>query len=185
MILDKKKQKELDEQLLDAAASGTTLRVKQLLDLGASVSARDEDTLWTVLHLACYFDKAKICSLLLGRGANANAEAADGLTPLLIASSLASVEVAQLLLNAHAKVNVTDSKGYSPLMLAADRPDADMTDLLMSYEANPNMKSSQGLTAMDIARDRGAPGLAAELEGAIISASIASVKPQGYKAKCF
>lgn len=164
-----RKQKELDEQALEIAASGTVLRMRQLLDEGASPSARDEETHWTLLHTACYFNNAKLCSLLIKRGALVDAKACDGATPLLVASSLASVEIAQFLLDAGAKVNAMDAKGYTPLMLAADRPDQDMSDLLMRYEANPTLRSKDNMTAMDIARDRGAPLLAAQLEARLIA----------------
>lgn len=174
-----RKQKELDEQALETAASGTVLRMRQLLDEGASPSARDEETHWTPLHTACYFNNPKLCALLVKRGALVDAKAVDGATPLIIAASLASVEIAELLLNAGAKVNAMDAKGYTPLMLAADRPDKEMSELLLSRDANASMRSKDDMTAMDIARDRGAGFLAAQIEARLLEkAAPAPARPR-------
>lgn len=173
MILNKSMQKEFNEQLLEAAATGSALKVKQLLDKGAQVHARDEETHWTALHMACYFDVPKIVSLLIKRGALVDSKAVDGTTPLLIAAGLAGVEVAQLLLEGGAKVNAADSKGFTPLMLAADRPDFAMAELLMEYRANPALKSHNELTAIQIAHERGAPAIASHLESTMLASAIA------------
>uniref|UniRef100_A0A1D1Z2L3 RING-type E3 ubiquitin transferase n=1 Tax=Anthurium amnicola TaxID=1678845 RepID=A0A1D1Z2L3_9ARAE len=79
-----------------AALNGHTESVQLLLDLGACVSeitVEDGATIdligsgSTPLHYAAYGGSAQCCQILIARGANLNAENANGWTPLMVARS--------------------------------------------------------------------------------------------------
>ena len=67
--------------ILDATAEGKIKAVKQHLTAGTNVNERD-DYGWTPLHPAAVFGHKEIAELLIAKGANVNAKANDGRTPL-------------------------------------------------------------------------------------------------------
>ena len=72
---------EADNALIDAAQRGNIESVKQHLDAGADVNAKD-DSGWTPLHRAASKVHNKIAKLLIEEGADVNAVNKDGLAPL-------------------------------------------------------------------------------------------------------
>jgi ankyrin repeat protein len=69
--------------------------------------------------------------LLLTRGADANAKANNGGTPLHYAAANGYKDVAELLLASKADVNAKSSGGETPLRLAADYKD--LAELLRQH----------------------------------------------------
>ena len=82
----------------DAAESGNIKAVKQHLDAGADVSAKNENG-WTPLHFAVceYYGHKEIIELLITKGADVNAKAEGGWTPLDWAIQLNEPETTDLL----------------------------------------------------------------------------------------
>ncbi|MDB6026680.1 MAG: hypothetical protein JWM68_2903, partial [Verrucomicrobiales bacterium] len=67
----------IDEQLFAAAQSGNIEVVKQSLDRGAHVDARD-DRGWTPLHAALKSGQVEVAKLLIQRGADLKARTKKG-----------------------------------------------------------------------------------------------------------
>src|ERR1041384_4234588 len=83
-------------ELQQAAAQGDAEKVRALLDAAPnSVSVRDGAT--TALHEAARGGHLKVVELLVARGADVNAVAFSGLTPLKLALGYRRAEVAAFL----------------------------------------------------------------------------------------
>ena len=185
----------LEKGLIAAAAVSALVKVGHALNFGADPSYQDsEQAGWSALHFCCYFSKidkpaGRICKMLLDRGANPDAQAHDGLTPLLAARAVGSVDVVRLLLGASADVNLSDNAGRTPLMAAAERGCCPIVELLIAAGARVNLLDREGRDAIAIARDaafsssRGdeSRAAAALLEAALLQAEI-GLSPKRFKA---
>jgi cytohesin len=144
--------KEMAEDLLKAGAKptpnalsfaiyGTRFRARA----GGLVSAKrfnlKNDLVFGDQHL-------EVCSLLLGGGANPNAQDEDGYTPLEMAVMARNADAAQLLLSNGAKPDAPDKDGDTALMVAAGLGKPLFVDLLLSHGANPNAAGKAEETAL-------------------------------------
>ena len=85
--------------LLEAAASGSTSRCRQLLDAGSDVGERDGNGL-TPLLVAAYFGHTEVCELLLETGkANIEETIPGGNTALNLAAAEGNASAVALLLS--------------------------------------------------------------------------------------
>ena len=85
---------------------------------------------------------------LISRGADINARAGSGETPLSYASFKGHKDVVNLLIEKGADVNIRDSEGDTPLMLAANGGHIDIVRTLISRGADVNNRNKQGNTAL-------------------------------------
>lgn len=176
----------LGKGLIAAASASMLLKVRQALDFGADPSYQDaEQAGWCALHFCCYFSEMerpaeRICKMLLEHGANPDSQARDGLTPLLAASAVGSIEAVKLLLEANAAVNLQDGAGRTPLMAAAERGCCPVVKLLLAAGARVDLLDRDGRDAMAIARAPSGSGgaregglaAAAMLEAALLQAEL-------------
>jgi len=126
------------EALRSAAENGEVDEVRELLEAGASVDARDQDYGATALILAASENRIEVVELLLQHGADIDAQAVgaeDG-----------------------------EAKGFSGLMLAAMFGHEEMVTLLLQAGANTRLREGQGETAADLARSEGHEAIASLLE---------------------
>lgn len=107
----------LNDQLIQAAKSGDTTAVRQLLDKGANIEASDKDGK-TALIRAAENSRIEAVQLLLAKGANIEARENDGSTALIEAVIDASLtigekdnSVVKLLLEKGANVNARNNYG--------------------------------------------------------------------------
>ncbi len=101
------------ESIVAAAKYGVIEVVKQNLDDGADVNAKD-DNIWsgrTLLHYAAEEGHKEMAELLMAEGANVNAKDNWGSTPLLPAADWGRKEVVALLISNGADVNAKDNCG--------------------------------------------------------------------------
>jgi ankyrin repeat protein len=109
-----------------AVFDGNIGAVKQHLDAGAEVDAKDDKFVGTFLHWATAGGQKEIVELLIAKGANVNSADGDGDTPLHLAgSTTASTEIAELLISKGADVNAMNLSppgrrigGMTPLDMA-------------------------------------------------------------------
>jgi len=124
---------ELNEALLNAAASGQADVVEALLERGANIEAKNNLGA-TPLIFAAVQGHSRVVKLLLGRGADVNAKTATGITPLIGAASAADADVVQLLLEDGADVSVKDQQGHTALDMAEATGDTQVYALLRSAD---------------------------------------------------
>lgn len=106
------------KQIIKAAKSGDTAKVKLLLATDPTlVSARDKDGS-TPLHCAAWKGHDAVVALLLATGAEVNARNANehwGTTPLHAAAHANQASIASLLIQHGADLGATDLVGKTPL----------------------------------------------------------------------
>lgn len=92
---------------------------------------------------------------LLEAGADPDARAADGSTPLLHAAHFGNSDGARALLDAGADPNLTNRYGVGPMHEAALRADADMLRMLVDAGASVDLALPQGETPLMLASRTG------------------------------
>ena len=148
----------LERELFAAIAGfeGNEQRVVELLELGASPVACDEDGS-TALYQAAVGDRAWAVGALLRAGAppdQISGGEGDG-TPLCAAVCWGHRAAARVLLAGGADPNLPEEGGFTPLIWAAiggwDECAADLLDA----GANPNLADAYGRTPLYLAAERG------------------------------
>ncbi len=118
-----------DSALRNAAMKGNIESIKQQLDAGANVSAKDVND-WTPLYYAA---NNEIAELLITRGADVNAIDKHGWSPLH-AAAMGGEETIEFLIangaNVNAKIASGSYKGMTPLDLASK---AEIVDLIRKH----------------------------------------------------
>lgn len=154
-----------DLDLLEAAAAGAASRLRQLLD--AAPQRRDVRSPdgFTPLHLGAFFAREEVVAVLVERGADIEAVAANRsrVRPLHSAAAGGSLAVVQCLLAAGAEANARQAGGITPLMGAAVRGDVAMVRALLAAGAEPRATTDEGRTAEQLATERGHPEMAVVL----------------------
>jgi ankyrin repeat protein len=151
----------------EAAAVGDAARLRALLGAEPQLARAVAADGFTPLHLAAFFGQPHAVRLLLERGADPEAVAANAtaVTPLHSAAAADDREAARLLLVAGADPNARQRGGYAPLHSAAAAGDGELAQLLLENGADPGLASDGGATAADLARERGHEDLADALGG--------------------
>jgi ankyrin repeat protein len=148
----------------EAAAFGDVVQLRSTLDKdNGAVKTRSADG-FTALNLAAFFGRTECARLLLERGADVNATAANPMVvqPLHSAAAAGHYETAVLLLKSGAAVNAKQQAGYTPLMSRAMHGDEKFSKLLLEHGADPHQKADDGRSSIDMAR-AGGHGALAEL----------------------
>lgn len=155
--------------LHDATMNGNLSEVKQFIQEGMDINARDK-LKRTPLHYAAEEGHVAAAELLIEKGADVNAQAHYGVTPLYLASrsdeclnppcrvspgvSKGQRSIVELLIEHGADVNAMLMDGITPLMGAAICNAVDVAQLLIDHGADLNHRGNQ-YTALEIASSRG------------------------------
>ena len=125
-----------DISIHQAVFDGNIEAIKQHLDAGAEVDAKDDKFVGTFLHWAAAGGQNEIVELLIAKGADVNATDGDGDTPLHLAgNNTATKEIAELLIAKGADVNARDDDGETPLDAISlfNDPNGEIADLLRKH----------------------------------------------------
>jgi len=141
-------------ELHDAARKGDIVKVRQLLEQGTDVNARDQDQR-TPLCIAAYYGKTDVAKLLIEKGADVNAKDKYQRTPLWMAAWEGNTDVAELLIEKGADVNAKNNNQVTPLHWAAIFGKTDVAKLLIEKGADVNAKDSDQRTPLHNAASSG------------------------------
>jgi ankyrin repeat protein len=115
-----------DSALMMASLKGDLAAVKVLVDAGAEFKA----TGWNALHYAAFGGAADVVSYLISKGADKNAVAPNGYTPLMLAVRDGRVDAAKALLYVDADANFRNRAGETALKVAEKREQKELVELL-------------------------------------------------------
>lgn len=110
--------------------------------------ANDIENGQSALMLACLQDRDDLAADLVRHGADVNAKAPDGSTPLFTATYLGSRELVRVLISAGADVNATNHVGQTPLMVAAKSGSDGVIELLANAGADAKARDHQHRSAL-------------------------------------
>lgn len=141
----------------EAAALGDEETIDYMLGIEPRLLSQVSFDGWTPLHLAAFFGGYEAAKLLLERGADVNARAANEMAnmPLHHATAGSRTSMVYLLLERGADPNARMRGGIAPLHQAAERCDAGIVKLLLHYGADADAADDNGYTARRIAEERG------------------------------
>ena len=108
--------------------------VKLLLDKGAKVDEKDDESGFTALHHAARLGNKDVAEVLIARGADINAKDKQGHTPLYVAVNH-DYEVAELLMNKGADSGI---RAESLLQLTQQRKQIESTAPDLIFDGEPN-----------------------------------------------
>lgn len=132
--------------LMIASLYGNAESVNLLLNKGSDPNLANTAGATALLWSAGDFEKVRA---LVGKGANVNAEAKSGRTPLMAAASCAgNVNTVKLLLAKGADVKKVSAIGGGPVLAAANIGDEALLRILLAAGGDPNEKNGVGLTAL-------------------------------------
>lgn len=140
--------------LHSAAELGHIQPLKVLLDYGVDPNLVTRDKKNTALHLAAEGGFSECASLLLSKGANADARNCKGQTALHLAARAQSVQCVEILLNTGAcDSSAVDIDMRSPLHSAVGKSllAFEITEILLMWKAEVNQKDKYGYTPLHIA----------------------------------
>jgi ankyrin repeat protein len=141
-------------QLNAAVRAGDIGRVRQMLDDGAEVNAKDQEQ-DTPLHVAAYCGRVRIAALLIQRGADINAQNRYQETPLHYAASQGKADVVALLVQQGADVNARNRYQETPLHWAASEGRAAVAELLIQSGADVDARDNSQMTPLHWATSQG------------------------------
>ena len=144
-----------EQRNLIVAAHLNNLEMAQGLLAGGADPNQTDTTDTTPLAWAVRYGRLNFALVLLGAGANPNAQSArgNGLAVLHEAAAEGQVPLTMALLAAGADIDCRlPRNGRTPLHLAADRGHVQIVQILLAAGADPTVTDAEGLTAADIAR---------------------------------
>jgi ankyrin repeat protein len=167
--------------IFDAAAAGEAAAVQFRLENGVDIEDRSDDG-YTALHLAAHFGRLEVARLLLNRGADPNAVAANQsrVTPLHSAVAGRHRDLASLLLALGSSANAVQQGGWTPLHAAAQNGDDDVVGMLLLRGADASRPADDGRTPAEMAAEKGHAALAELLREAARDGSAAERKPSSH-----
>lgn len=151
--------------IFEAVALGRIELLRTFLDAEAAALSATSPDGFTPLHYAAFFQRSECAQLLIERGADVNAAAANAMqtSPLHGAAAAHDLALVELLLERGADPNAVQLMGYTALHAAAQHGDVAMVRALLNHGANPKLVTEEGKTPLDFARSAGDPATEALL----------------------
>lgn len=147
-------RKQLNRELLDSVIMRNITHVRELLERGADLNAKDAEHNETPLMLAVKFASVDMVRHLLEAGAEVDARNDRGRTALFYAPVLS--EVFGVLLRAGADVHARDEEGNTILMRkVSESASLAEVEYLLNLEVDPSARNEDGETALDLAESLG------------------------------
>ena len=159
-------------QLIEAAKSNSLDVAKLLIDKGADVNLKDDNTGATALMHAVGHGNLDMVKLLIENKADINAVDKASQTALMIAAMNGYPEIAKLLIEKGADINLQEWYKMNALMFALSHSKLDVAKLLIEKGIDVNAKDLTGETALMMTAEGNFPDIAKMLidKGADINA---------------
>lgn len=146
------------EQLVKFVKAGDVAEVVRLLQAGADVNARDEESA-TLLMQAAYAGNLAMVKSLIEAGADVNAKDERGWSAISRAVYNAEqkrgfAEVVKVLIDSGADIEAAISYGVRPLMLAAGYGETAVVEALLKAGADVLAKNEGGYTALMMVKQK-------------------------------
>jgi len=147
--------------VFEAAVVGDPEAVHKFLDGDSGIVGRVGADGFTGLHLAAYFGREEVVSILLAAGADPDAVATNEtrLRPLHAATAAQATTIVEALVDAGATIDAPQAGGFTPLMAAAKHGDTASLRLLLAAGADPSLVADDGSTAPSLATPEAADHL--------------------------
>lgn len=146
------KSLDLSQDMVKAIVQGKPQEVKQLLDKGEAVDAKQAGQ--TALHFASMNGKVDIISILIARGAKVDAQDDQGVTPLMLACKDGQLDAVRALLAQGAKLETQNKMGENALHIAGAHGKKDVVTELLDRGANIRATTNNGLNVLVFALNR-------------------------------
>jgi hypothetical protein len=154
------------EELIQAAGRGDVSIVRQLLNKGADINAKDDNG-WTALMMASsYKGNYEIVRMLLAKGADVNAGNNERGTALYNACVFGHSEIVNELIAHGADVDARNDRGFTPLIVASGEGYIDIVKALLAKGADIQARTNRGTTALYRAKQAGHNEIVRLLQGA-------------------
>jgi ankyrin repeat protein len=136
--------------LFAAAALGRVEIVEARLVHNPDALNRSAYDGWTALHLAAFFGRLPVVTLLLERGADLLARSSNSIDNTALHAAVAGgrVESALALIEAGSDVNAPDGGGHTPLHIAAEAGYVPIVEALLRRNANPHAVDAEDRTPL-------------------------------------
>lgn len=162
-------QAELDRRLILAAKANNAPLVKQLIQAGGNVNAKDaiQDSAFLYAGAEGFND---VLRLTLANGADVSSTNRYGGTALIPASEHGHVDTVRILIAAGVPVNHVNNLGWTAMQEAVllnngGPRQQEVVRLLLAAGADPSLRDPQGRTALDNAERLGFADIAALIRG--------------------
>ncbi|XP_073047692.1 protein VAPYRIN-like [Primulina eburnea] len=107
----------LGDKLCAAARKGELRTINRLLEDGACIDGRDQNS-WTALHRAAFKGRTEVARALIEEGIDINSKDEDGYSALHCAVESGHCDVIELLVRKRADVDARTNKGVTALQIA-------------------------------------------------------------------
>ncbi len=141
-----------DDKIINAAFAGEVKDVKELIDAGADVSAKNLYMGRSALMIAATRMKLEIIRELINAGADVNGKDMNNYTALILATIHENLEIVTKLIKSGASVNAKEHCHYTALHYAAAKGNLKIVEELINGGSDVNLKIKNELTALDIAQ---------------------------------
>lgn len=139
-----------------AAKLGHDAILNTMLKFGLNANTPDKEG-HTPLTLALINKQRDAAQVLIKRGADVNAHAADYITPLHFAAHQGDIDMVKMLVSYGAQTDTAIvNNGYTPLHWAVIQGHANVVEFLLQSGARTDMPDKKGQTQLDIATAKGA-----------------------------
>jgi TPR repeat protein len=129
---------------MKAARNGESEKVRDLLEYGADVNAKNENG-FTALMFAATLGHAEVVDILIKAGADVNAESSERTTALMGAATTGEAEIARVLIRAGADLNASSTFGDNALRTALDMGRTNVVQALLDAGADVSVVSVEDM----------------------------------------
>ena len=136
-----------------ACERGDVDQLDDLVQGGLDVNRRKADG-ESLLMNAAGEPQPRIVEYLLSKGANFEAQDAEGRRALHYAARVGALDCTKLLVAAGASVNVSDEEGWTPLLKSIGYRDDRLANFLIQSGADANADAGEGMTPLALCMER-------------------------------